>query len=363
MRGSRSSSSALEHELVVERRLERDRHARVARDRPAVAPDALDEHLVRLEHVPVDPEAAAVELLELAARERARTAPSSVPSFGPSTGRFGFTRSSVASTSPNSTSFTRSSSAISSACDGRERCALGRRAGAAAGGSLSRASSRAGARARRRAARRRPRRAARRRAAPGSGQRREDAPTRSGSTRCRQRWSARNGMTGATTRSACVSDVVERAERRRCRRPRSAAASGGCTSSRGPRRTTRTRDHDARRPVALVLGGRIAHELRGPRLEPAVERSAARQRRRRVELRDRRVRDEERDGVPEREQAALHLVGEPVAEAQRLARRLRAVEPARDVRAHPVERVVQLDRVAASTCASACRSRRTPSRT
>ena len=41
----------------------------VARDRPALTADALDEHLVGLEHVPVDLEPAAVELLELAARE------------------------------------------------------------------------------------------------------------------------------------------------------------------------------------------------------------------------------------------------------------------------------------------------------
>ena len=59
----------LEHQLVVERRLERDRDAAVARDRPALAADVLDEHLLGLEHVPVDLEPAAVELLELAARE------------------------------------------------------------------------------------------------------------------------------------------------------------------------------------------------------------------------------------------------------------------------------------------------------
>ena len=38
----------------------------VARDRPALAADPLDEHLVGLEHVAVDLEAPAVELLELA---------------------------------------------------------------------------------------------------------------------------------------------------------------------------------------------------------------------------------------------------------------------------------------------------------
>ena len=57
----------LEQQLVVERRVERDGDAVLARDRPALAADALDEHLVGLEHVAVDLEAAAVELLELAA--------------------------------------------------------------------------------------------------------------------------------------------------------------------------------------------------------------------------------------------------------------------------------------------------------
>ena len=66
---TRSSRLRLEHQLVVERRLERDRDAGVARDRPAFAADVLDQHLLGLEHVPVDLEPAAVELLELAARE------------------------------------------------------------------------------------------------------------------------------------------------------------------------------------------------------------------------------------------------------------------------------------------------------
>ena len=64
MRSKRRPSS---RSVVVERRVERDRDAVLARDGPALEPDALDEHLVRLEHVAVDLEAAAVELLELAA--------------------------------------------------------------------------------------------------------------------------------------------------------------------------------------------------------------------------------------------------------------------------------------------------------
>ena len=57
----------LQQELVVERGVERDGDAVLAGDGPALAADPLDEHLVRLEHVAVDLEAAAVELLELAA--------------------------------------------------------------------------------------------------------------------------------------------------------------------------------------------------------------------------------------------------------------------------------------------------------
>src|SRR5581483_5800578 len=62
--------AALELELVVERDVERDRHALGGRDRPALAAAALDEHLVRLELVAGGAEAAAVELLEPAGLER-----------------------------------------------------------------------------------------------------------------------------------------------------------------------------------------------------------------------------------------------------------------------------------------------------
>ena len=61
---------------------------------------------------------------------------------------------------------------------------------------------------------------------------------------------------------------------------------------------------------------------------------------------DVRVVDEELRRVPEGEEAPLDVVGEAVAELQRLARRLRAVQPAHHVGAHPLERLVQLDRVA-----------------
>ena len=61
---------ALEEQLVVEREVERDRDTVARRDRPALLAAALDEHLVGLELVAEDTEAPAVELLELAGRER-----------------------------------------------------------------------------------------------------------------------------------------------------------------------------------------------------------------------------------------------------------------------------------------------------
>ena len=62
--------------------------------------------------------------------------------------------------------------------------------------------------------------------------------------------------------------------------------------------------------------------------------------------RDVRVVDEELRAVPERQQPALCLVGRAVAEAHVLARDLLAVEPAHDVRAHAVERLVGADGIA-----------------
>ena len=61
--------AALELELRVEGRVERDRDSLVRRDRPALLAGALDEHLVGAEVVAEDAEAAALELLELARRE------------------------------------------------------------------------------------------------------------------------------------------------------------------------------------------------------------------------------------------------------------------------------------------------------
>ena len=61
---------ALEQELVVEPEVERDRDAVARGDRPALAAAALYEHLVRVELMSRDLEAAVGQLLEVARRER-----------------------------------------------------------------------------------------------------------------------------------------------------------------------------------------------------------------------------------------------------------------------------------------------------
>ena len=105
-------------------------------------------------------------------------------------------------------------------------------------------------------------------------------------------------------------------------------------------------DHGGR-PEPLVRLGRLGDELPCPREQPPVERM-----RRRLAVRygpealDVRIVDEEPDRVPEGEQPPLDLVRRPVAEVDVLARLSRAEEPADDVGAHAVERLVRLDRVA-----------------
>ena len=183
-----------------------------------------------------------------AASARAHLAAARFPSFGPSTGRFGFTRSSTprpARTRPPSPAAPR---AISSTCSRRELGALddepaqrlaqlqprlrARRAAqlddAPHVGDLVERAPRPGARA----------------TAPASRARKTEsgAPSHTPRTRFCQRCSARNGITGETTRSDCDERVPERAEGRLVERSRSAAASGGCTSSRGRRRTPRRRE-------------------------------------------------------------------------------------------------------------------------
>ena len=72
--------------------------------------------------------------------------------------------------------------------------------------------------------------------------------------------------------------------------------------------------------------------------------------------------DEELAGVPEREQPPLDLVRRPEAEEEVLVRRLGAVLPAHDVRAHARERILGVDRVPPRAVHLAARSRRASSR-
>ena len=65
----RLACPALELELRIERQVERDRQAVLARDRPAFLASALDDHLLGRELMAVDSQAPAVELLELTGLE------------------------------------------------------------------------------------------------------------------------------------------------------------------------------------------------------------------------------------------------------------------------------------------------------
>ena len=138
--------------------------------------------------------------------DRARRA-APAPSFGPSTGRFGFTCNSDDSTSPNATSFTRSSSAISSTCFSAPPAAPATTSRLSGWRSFScdvdarlaaELDDPPGLRRSRRAA---PRRRSARLRPAGEVHRRR--PVRA--TRVRQRWSVRNGSIGAITRSDCTS--------------------------------------------------------------------------------------------------------------------------------------------------------------
>ena len=196
---SRSSSSSVVSSATVTPSSE-------ATAQPVEA-DALDEHLVRLEHVAVDLEAAAVELLEAPRGERgAHLARAPRRASARARGRFGFTRSSEASTSPNSTSL--HAQLVGDLVGVRAR----------ASGAPATTSRRSGWRSfspdvdarlpaelddpahlgdlgEQRARPARPPRASRR-----------GGPTPAPPwTRFRQRWSARNGITGAITRSDCTS--------------------------------------------------------------------------------------------------------------------------------------------------------------
>src|SRR5207237_5997037 len=71
-RANQVVDAPLPHELVVERRVERDGDAVHRGDRRSVSARALDEHLVRLELVTGRAEAPAAEILEVASLEIGR---------------------------------------------------------------------------------------------------------------------------------------------------------------------------------------------------------------------------------------------------------------------------------------------------
>jgi hypothetical protein len=103
---------------------------------------------------------------------------------------------------------------------------------------------------------------------------------------------------------------------------------------------------DVRRPEAVVGIRHVGNKLIGAGPQPAIERVRG------VglggigpELLDIRVVDEELDRVPQRQQSPFDLACRRVAELHPLGRRLLAVHPAHDVRAHPRQGLLSLDRV------------------
>ncbi len=111
--------AALGAQLVVELDVERDADAVVLGDRPALEVHRLAaDDVVGAELLARDEQAAAVERRRTSpAFSAARTAGSFLPSRGPRTRRFGRISARATGPSSNATSLTRSSSAISSACD------------------------------------------------------------------------------------------------------------------------------------------------------------------------------------------------------------------------------------------------------
>ena len=214
------------------------------------------------------------------AASAARTAPSSLPSFGPSTGRFGFTTSS-ASTWPSATSFTRSSSrtiatrssAGARAFDDepRERLAqLDARRRPRGAPEVDDA-----ARVRHRGERRRRRAVA----SPGQPARKTEsgASWHGSRTSTCQRCSARNGITGAITRSACAIACQSDAQRGLVPLPEAPPRAADVPVREVVDERLERPDHVDRQP-ALVAGGRLLDEQPRALDEPAVERRDSRPR-------------------------------------------------------------------------------------
>ena len=141
------------------------------------------------------------------AASAARTAPSSFPSLGPSSGRLGRTVSSVASTSPNSTSFTPQLVGDHVAVPLGERCALddeaAQRLPQLQAGGIARPPPQLGDETRLRHLRQ-ERVVGRAHLRPAGQVDESGAPSAATATSRRHRCSARKGMTGAITRSDCA---------------------------------------------------------------------------------------------------------------------------------------------------------------
>ena len=145
--------------------------------------------------------------------------------------------------------------------------------------------------------------------------------------------------------------VVQHRERGPIARPEARRASCARTSSRGRRRSAR---RPARSRASTSGRARPARRARAPaRVRAASGRAAASERGPRsrsagigTEALRACVQREEAIAVPERMQAAAHRLGRAVAEAHVLAGRLAGEEPAHDVGAHLLDRVVEPDRVA-----------------
>ena len=184
--------------------------------------------------------------------------------------------------------------------------------------------------------------------------------------------SARNGITGAISRTVCTrpyqsvrnaaclsasSSLLPEAGARAADVPVREVVDERLDLARVRRRRVARRAPSAAAPATACARATIQRSsgvaAGGPGLEVGVGRHEA------VDVG---VLDEEPVRVPQRQQPALDLVGRAVAEVDVLGRVLAGVQPAHHVGAHLLDGVVEPDRVAPATCASGGRSRRAPSR-
>ena len=259
-------------ELCVDVGVERDGDAVLGGERPALPAVRSTSTSSRFELVAGSAEAAVTEILELAALQRRTDGGEPFPSFGPSSGQVRLDPQLAASTSPNVTSLTRSSSRDLLGVRPCERRAvddeawqrltkLHARGRAGLTAELDDASHVA-----------RPRRASARPASAASGQ---PAWNTDAGASAHERSSVRQRCRRGTASPARSPGVPGRARTRASRarprrRPRIDAASGGCTSSRRRRRRRRTRDDVHRQPALVGVVVSATSAACGPRasIEP-----------------------------------------------------------------------------------------------